>query len=241
MDKIINVGIPHVGERIFETVDTPGLIHCQLVSRTWKAFAEKILFKRFRRNVCDVFEFEERIQTEVFKILLDWSTRNKIDFNMKNENGRTAFIWACSCGYTNVVQLFLDYFDSKHIDLNTRDNLGETGFYVACSKGHIEVIKLLLNHSVNKNIDLDAKSIGGFTAFMRACLVGQTDIVKMLVQHANRTNIELPIFSMCRHLKYSKNPEITFNNDPEKTELRRSSRKKLEKIYLENGIYLTVL
>ena len=81
-------------------------------------------------SVIKAFEFEERIQREVFKILLDWSTRNEIDFNMKNENGRTAFIWACSCGYINVVQLLLDYFDSEHIDLNTTNNVGYIIGYV---------------------------------------------------------------------------------------------------------------
>ena len=56
-------------EQIFETIDTPSLIHCKSVAKTWRAFAENTLFIRFKRNVCDVFEFEEGIQTEVFKIL----------------------------------------------------------------------------------------------------------------------------------------------------------------------------
>ena len=42
MDKVINLGIPHVGELIFESIDTPGLIKCLEVSETWKVLAEGV-------------------------------------------------------------------------------------------------------------------------------------------------------------------------------------------------------
>ena len=40
MEKVINLGIPHVGELIFESIDTPGLFQFALVSETWKILAE---------------------------------------------------------------------------------------------------------------------------------------------------------------------------------------------------------
>ena len=48
MEKIINLGIPHVGELIFESIDTTGLIQCLLVSETWKVLAENVLIKRWK-------------------------------------------------------------------------------------------------------------------------------------------------------------------------------------------------
>ena len=38
---VINFGIPHVAEQIFESIDTPGLIQCLSVSESWKFFAKK--------------------------------------------------------------------------------------------------------------------------------------------------------------------------------------------------------
>ena len=40
MEKVVNLGIPHVGEKIFESIETPELIKCLDVSRTWKVLTE---------------------------------------------------------------------------------------------------------------------------------------------------------------------------------------------------------
>ena len=49
MEKVINLGIPHVSEQIFESIETEGLIECRKVSQTWKVLAENVLIKRWRR------------------------------------------------------------------------------------------------------------------------------------------------------------------------------------------------
>ena len=46
MDKIINHGMPHIAEQIFDNIETQGLIECLKVSETWKVLAENVLFKR---------------------------------------------------------------------------------------------------------------------------------------------------------------------------------------------------
>ena len=46
MDKVLNLGIPHVGEKIFKGIDNRGLIQCMLASQTWKVLAENVLLKR---------------------------------------------------------------------------------------------------------------------------------------------------------------------------------------------------
>ena len=53
MDKIINLGIPHVAELIFESIDTPELFQCALVSETWKILAESDLIKRWKGKMLE--------------------------------------------------------------------------------------------------------------------------------------------------------------------------------------------
>ena len=47
MDKIINLGIPHVGEQIFELIETQDLTKYLEVSETWKVLVENVLIKRW--------------------------------------------------------------------------------------------------------------------------------------------------------------------------------------------------
>ena len=42
MDKVINIGIPHVGEQIFENIETDDLIQFFEVSQAWKVLAENV-------------------------------------------------------------------------------------------------------------------------------------------------------------------------------------------------------
>ena len=46
MEKVINDRIPHVGEKIFRSVDSDSLIQCLSVSTTWQDLAENVILKR---------------------------------------------------------------------------------------------------------------------------------------------------------------------------------------------------
>ena len=72
METIINLGIPHVGELIFESIDTPGLLECALVSETWKVLAENVLLEASKNG-----------ETKIVQLLLD----NKSDvFHSDGQN-----------------------------------------------------------------------------------------------------------------------------------------------------------
>ena len=43
MDTIINVGVPHIGEQIFQGIGILELIRYKAVSKTWKVFIENVL------------------------------------------------------------------------------------------------------------------------------------------------------------------------------------------------------
>ena len=50
MEKVINLHIPHVGENIFENIDTDDLIKWLKVSKTWKVLAENVLPKKVEKQ-----------------------------------------------------------------------------------------------------------------------------------------------------------------------------------------------
>ena len=183
MDKVINHGMPHIGEQIFESIDTPGLIQCLSVSETWKVLAENVLIKRWKGKMLEACRKGE---TKVVQLLLESCDNEESGLNIKNICGYTPFMIACLHGHKNVVQLLLD---QKNIDLNTKTNRGYTAFMWACENGHTSVVKLLLNHS-ESNIDLNATTnYFRFTAFILACKYGREDVVKLLLDHSDRIEL----------------------------------------------------
>ena len=68
LNEVINFGIPHVGELIFESMDTSELFRCALVSETWKILAENILIKRWKRRMHEACISGE---TKVVQLLLE--------------------------------------------------------------------------------------------------------------------------------------------------------------------------
>ena len=53
VDKVINLGIPHVGELIFESIDTSVLIQYLLATKTGKVLAENVLLKRWKGKMLE--------------------------------------------------------------------------------------------------------------------------------------------------------------------------------------------
>ena len=47
-------------ELIFESIDTPGLIQCVLVSETWKVLAENVLIKRWKGKMFEDAKMEKQ-------------------------------------------------------------------------------------------------------------------------------------------------------------------------------------
>ena len=167
MENIINLGIPHIGEKIFRSIDTPGLIKCLEVSQTWFDLAGNVFLKRTRVKMLEACQSGE---TKVVQLLLEHCNSEENGLNTKDEEGWTPFNEACFHGHKDIVKLLLEHLD-PNIDLNARNNGddGWTPFMWACWNGHKDVVKLLLDHS--ERIELNAKSYGS-TAFMWACRNG---------------------------------------------------------------------
>ena len=182
MDKVINLGIPHVGELIFKSIDTPRLFQCVLVSDTWKFMVETVLIKRWKGRMLEACISGE---TKVVQLLLVCCNSEESGLNARDEYGRNPFMFACCNGHKDVVQLFLDHSD--RIDLNARSKSGKTAFMWACVFGHKDVVQLLLDHS--DRIDMNARANNGGTGFMEACYYGRKDVVQLLLDHSERIEL----------------------------------------------------
>jgi len=186
MDKVINIGIPHVGEQIFESVKPSDLVRFFEVSQTWKALAENVFRKKkLNRWKGRMLEVCISGNTNIVELLLIHYNIKESGLNAKGQFGMTPFMMACHYGHEEIVQLFLNHTVGK-IDFNAKESIyGRTAFTLACIRGHKKVVKLLLNASGGK-IDWNAKTDGKDarterTAFMMACIEGQKDVVELLL------------------------------------------------------------
>ena len=68
MEKVINLGMPHVGENIFQSIDTPELINCLEVSQTWNELAGKVLIRRCKGKI---FEASKSGETKIEAVLFE--------------------------------------------------------------------------------------------------------------------------------------------------------------------------
>ena len=179
MDQIINLGIPHVGEHIFQSIATVKLLEFLSVSQAWKVLAENVLFQRWKDSLRQVSIVGMRLEmTDIVDVLLrNPGTQSK---------GGTVFYWACSTRQVDIVKILLNRSaaNKKSITLNARDVLGQTAFMKACQNGHMDIVQSLINHCyVYWNIKINAVDNLGNTAINLARRNGKQDIVKLLIEH----------------------------------------------------------
>ena len=166
MDRIINLDIPHIGEQIFENINTKELITCLSVSKSWKVLAENVILKRYKGQIFKACGIED---AEVVKILLDRSEEDVSQLNVPKTHNYTPLMIACRCGNKNVVELLLAYSESKGIEVNAGGGENETtAFMIACLFGFEKIVKVFLTYQGNTHIDLNLKNNQGKTAFMLA-------------------------------------------------------------------------
>ena len=225
MEKVINLGIPHVAEQIFESFNTEELINFMDVSKTWKALAENVLLKRWTSKSVEACKNGE---TKVVKLLLD----NKNDeFHSETILRWSEFMWACHNGHKDVVKLLLEH-SNDHKKLNARNGHGWTPFTRACQNGHIDVVKFLLEH-FDRNVDLNPSE--SFKPFVFACSKGHADVVRLLLNH-NKTfhNIALEFphpgkyggWSVCGWTLPKDIEEMLMDQFPRNIRMRLLKRKK---------------
>ena len=179
MDKVINLGIPHVGEKIFRSINTDGLIQCLAVSQSWKVMVENVLLKRWNGNLREACRSGK---TEIVRILLESGLETGLNKIVKH--GRTLLQLACLNGHKEVAKLLIDH----GADVNAKGACWDYAINCACIGEHTDIVKLILDYAPFKRIEFNKKDIGGRNAILWSCEVGNTDIVKVLLDYSDTTN-----------------------------------------------------
>ena len=92
--------------------------------------------------------------TDCVELLLN---RQRIDVNLKDETGDTAFIFACMKGHTDIVKLFLEEAAYRDIDFNAEGST-KSAYTWAVFNQHEEIVNLLKENSEKLKIDLSLKN-----------------------------------------------------------------------------------
>ena len=191
MNKVINLNIPDIGEKIFSSLDTDDLVKLLPVSKTWKELIENVSIKRIKRWRGKIYDACKDGQMEVVKLLLLYS-------DDEGEDLKWVFRFACENGHKDIVKLMLGLPGSKHIGLNFFP-AQKTPFIIAYEKGHQDVVKILLNHPRSQDIDL-------VWVFRFACHNGHTDIVKLMLDLPASKDIGLNFSSFESFVGYGTTP-----------------------------------
>ena len=167
MDKVINFGLPHIGEQVFQSLESDTLIQCLKVSEAWKVYAETVLLQRWKGKLGEACKDGK---TEIVQILLNNLHEDNTELENPDGSGNTPFMLACTNGHKDVIKLLIEHCSSTNIDLLIRNRYKMTVFSWACCLGLTDVVRLLLDHSRSRQmIDINASDNDGDTALHEAC------------------------------------------------------------------------
>ena len=93
---------------------------------------------------------------EISKMLLK---KPMIDVNLRSDEDKTAFMYACEIGHIPAVEMLMKH---KDININEQNYEGKTSLMIAIEFGEFECAKMLLNHP---KIDTSLKTKLGKTAW----------------------------------------------------------------------------
>lgn len=102
------------------------------------------------------------------------------DINLRDNEGRSALLWAAIQGYTDTVNLLI----SKGAAVNAINNYDDSPLMWAAIMGHSDVVKLLLS----RGADVNSANTVGDTALIWAAMRGFTDVISPLLAHGAEVN-----------------------------------------------------
>merc|ERR1712049_91534 len=101
---------------------------------------------------------------ETAQLLIKYSKDFGIDLNAKDDDGSTAWHWACEYGQKEIAQLLIKSSKDFGIDLNAKNNYGNTALHLACNSGRTETVQMILKNWKEFGIDIKAQDNIGETA-----------------------------------------------------------------------------
>jgi ankyrin repeat protein len=101
---------------------------------------------------------------------------------IKDDDGRTALIWASYCNNLEVVQALIQ----AGTDVNIKNNNGRTALMYTSDQNHLEVAQVLIEAGANVNI----RDNEGNTALIWASYRNHLEVIKALIQAGTDVNIK---------------------------------------------------
>ncbi|KAH7010520.1 ankyrin repeat-containing domain protein [Ilyonectria destructans] len=120
-------------------------------------------------------------QEEVMRILL---AIDGVDGDWRDEDGRTALLYAAAEGRKSIVKLLLD---SGRVEIDLGDNCDRTPLFWATASEHEAVVKLLLDSG---RVEIDSRDNCDWTPLVQAAAVGNEAIVKLLLELEKGADVE---------------------------------------------------
>ena len=150
----------HVGDQIFEELESQTLTKCRFVGKPWKLFLDQGKVQAFRiiktyTNINEKYIRKgiKKINVETAKDLATTVRDIYQDFPWRGGNvnpslyGDTPLHIAASCGHFKICQLIIDNLHDK----NPKNNSKITPLHYAAKNGHMEICRLIIE-------DVDAKN-----------------------------------------------------------------------------------
>ena len=123
-----------------------------------------------------------------YDYIVEFLIRKDADVNLRDNEGKTALLWAASNSFPNAKILV-----ENGAKVNIAANDGMTPFLqatlgVSSGKVPIELCELLRKNGANVNAALTRKNASGWTALHYAVVNNDADLVKYLIKHGAKVN-----------------------------------------------------
>ena len=128
---------------------------------------------------------------KVVQVMLEQSTKYKIDVHKVDQYERSAFMHACSSNADQVVLHMLQNSFKFSIKIKTLDVDGWNCFLWACQGNAHRVVLVLLEQSQKYKININASDKIGMNGFMIACKENRDKVAKILIEKSQTYEIQL--------------------------------------------------
>ena len=120
--------------------------------------------------------------------MVEFLIKNGADVNLKDNEGKSALLWAASNSLPNAKILVASGAEVNEAADDGMTPFLQASFGVSSGKVPIEMCELLRKNGANINASLTKKSVMGWTALHYAVINGDVELVSYLIQYGANVN-----------------------------------------------------